>query len=64
MDDTEKDWIGTFILHLEYERRLSALTCKHYRRDLDALDERTDEVEATEGEDEVSHVEEGEPASG
>ncbi|MDH3613578.1 MAG: tyrosine recombinase XerC [Gammaproteobacteria bacterium] len=37
MDDTEKDWIGTFIRHLEYERRLSALTCKHYRRDLDAL---------------------------
>jgi len=37
VDDTEKDWIGKFIRHLEYERRLSALTCKHYRRDLDAL---------------------------
>jgi integrase/recombinase XerC len=35
--DTEKDWIDRFISHLEYERRLSALTCKHYRRDLQAL---------------------------
>jgi len=37
VDDTEKDWIGKFIRHLEYERRLSELTCKHYRRDLEAL---------------------------
>ncbi len=37
MDDTEKDWIEKFISHLEYERRLSALTRKHYRRDLEAL---------------------------
>jgi integrase/recombinase XerC len=37
VDDTEKGWIDTFIHHLEYERRLSALTCKHYRRDLVAL---------------------------
>jgi len=37
VDDTEKDWIENFIRHLEYERRLSALTCKHYRRDLEAL---------------------------
>jgi len=33
----EKDWINTFIRHLRYERRLSELTCKHYRRDLEAL---------------------------
>ena len=37
MDDTEKGWIDNFIRHLEYERRLSDLTCKHYRRDLEAL---------------------------
>jgi integrase/recombinase XerC len=30
-------WIDRFIRHLEYERRLSPLTCKNYRRDLDAL---------------------------
>ncbi len=27
-------WIDRFIRHLEYERRLSPLTCKNYRRDL------------------------------
>jgi len=37
VDDTEKDWVDKFIRHLKYERRLSDLTCKHYRRDLDAL---------------------------
>jgi integrase/recombinase XerC len=37
VDDTEKDWINRFIRHLGYERRLSELTCKHYRRDLEAL---------------------------
>lgn len=37
MRDSEKDWIDKFIRHLQYERRLSPLTCKHYRRDLDAL---------------------------
>lgn len=37
MNDAEKGWIDKFIRHLEYERRLSDLTCKHYRRDLDAL---------------------------
>ena len=37
MDSTEKDWIGQFIGHLAFERRLSELTCKHYRRDLEAL---------------------------
>jgi len=35
--DSEKDWIDSFIRHLQYERRLSPLTCKHYRRDLLAL---------------------------
>ena len=33
----EKDWINTFIRHLQYERRLSELTCKHYRRDIEAM---------------------------
>lgn len=33
----EKDWINKFIRHLQYERRLSALTCKHYQRDLESL---------------------------
>ena len=35
MDDA--GWIDRFIRHLEIERRLSPLTCKNYRRDLDAL---------------------------
>ena len=33
----EHDWIDRFIRHLEFERRLSGLTCKNYRRDLVAL---------------------------
>ncbi len=37
MNDKEKGWIDQFIRHLEFERRLSPLTCKHYRRDLEAL---------------------------
>jgi len=37
VDAAEADWIDRFIRHLEFERRLSAETCKHYRRDLDAL---------------------------
>jgi len=37
LDRAETDWIDKFIGHLEYERRLSPLTCKHYRRDLVAL---------------------------
>lgn len=37
MDDAEKGWIEKFIRHLGYERRLSDLTCKHYRRDLKTL---------------------------
>jgi len=37
VDSAERDWIDRFIGHLKYERRLSDLTCKHYRRDLHAL---------------------------
>ncbi len=37
MRDEEKAWINTFIRHLQYERRLSELTCKHYRRDVESL---------------------------
>lgn len=43
MDAAERGWIDRFIRHLELERRLSPLTCKHYRRDLDALDAWCDE---------------------
>ncbi len=35
MDDA--GWIDRFIRHLEIERRLSPLTCKNYRRDLELL---------------------------
>lgn len=44
MDSAERGWIEQFINHLEFERRLSALTCKNYRRDLVALDTWCDEV--------------------
>jgi len=37
VDTAESDWIDKFIHHLAYERRLSPLTGKHYRRDLRAL---------------------------
>jgi integrase/recombinase XerC len=37
VDNAESEWIDKFIHHLEFERRLSPLTCKHYRRDLIAL---------------------------
>ena len=37
MDAAEEDWIARFIHHLEVERRLSPMTCRHYRRDLEAL---------------------------
>jgi len=37
VDAAEAGWIERFIRHLEFERRLSAATCKHYRRDLEAL---------------------------
>ena len=39
MKKIEHDWIDKFIRHLEFERRLSPLTCKHYQRDLKALAE-------------------------
>jgi integrase/recombinase XerC len=42
MRQEEKDWINTFIRHLQYERRLSELTCKHYRRDLESLSQFAD----------------------
>ncbi len=45
MDSAETDWIDQFIGHLKYERRLSPLTCKHYRRDLLALAAFCDEIE-------------------
>ena len=45
MDSAETDWIDKFIGHLEYERRLSPLTCKHYRRDLVALTDFCDEID-------------------
>jgi len=44
VDATEADWIDRFIRHLEYERRLSPETCKHYRRDLNALSDYCDEA--------------------
>ena len=34
---SDPGWIDRFIRHLEIERRLSPLTCKNYRRDLEAL---------------------------
>ena len=34
---SDASWIDRFIRHLEFERRLSPLTCKNYRRDLDTL---------------------------
>ena len=37
MQEPALDWVDRFVGHLTYERRLSELTCKHYRRDLDAL---------------------------
>jgi len=37
VDDSEKLWVDKFLQHLEFERRLSPLTCKHYRRDLESL---------------------------
>jgi integrase/recombinase XerC len=45
LDSAETDWIDQFIGHLKYERRLSPLTCKHYRRDLLALAAFCDEIE-------------------
>ena len=34
MDTAESARIDAFVRHLQYERRLSPETCKHYRRDL------------------------------
>ncbi|MEM7430640.1 MAG: tyrosine recombinase XerC [Pseudomonadota bacterium] len=48
-------WIDSFIRHLEVERRLSPLTCKHYRRDLDALAKYCDEVDIDNWGDVDSH---------
>jgi len=45
MKQNEYDWIDKFIRHLEFERRLSDLTCKHYRRDLKALAEYCDQYD-------------------
>ena len=45
MRDRELDWLDRFIRHLETERRLSANTCKHYRRDLDSLVAFLDELD-------------------
>jgi len=44
LHSAEKDWIDKFIAHLGYERRLSPLTCKHYRRDLEAFAAYCDET--------------------
>jgi integrase/recombinase XerC len=33
----DSGWIDRFIRHLEFERQLSPLTCKNYRRDLELL---------------------------
>ena len=44
MNKIEHDWIDQFIQHLEFERRLSDLTCKHYRRDINALAEYCDKI--------------------
>ena len=46
MHTGETQRIDEFVRHLELERRLSRLTCKHYRRDLDALADWCDEVDA------------------
>ena len=47
MNQNEQDWIDKFIRHLEFERRLSDLTCKHYQRDLQALAEYCDQCALT-----------------
>ena len=43
MDAAEAAWIDAFVRHLEFERRLSKQTCKHYRRDVIALQTWCDE---------------------
>ena len=44
MADTTRDWIERFLHHLQTERRLSANTRKHYRRDLDELNNWCQEI--------------------
>lgn len=44
LDNAETAWIDKFISHLQYERRLSPHTCKHYRRDLLSLLEFCNEI--------------------
>ncbi len=44
MNAAEADWIDAFVRHLEFERRLSKETCKHYRRDIDTLQSWCDET--------------------
>jgi integrase/recombinase XerC len=44
VDAAETDRIDAFVRHLRYERRLSPETCKHYRRDLLALQAWCDET--------------------
>lgn len=34
---THQDWRAGYLAHLAHERRLSALTCQHYGRDIDLL---------------------------
>ena len=43
MNESESGWIEQFLKHLEFERRLSPLTCKNYGRDLRALEAWCDE---------------------
>ena len=47
MIKVEHDWIDKFIRHLEFERRLSHLTCKHYQRDIKALAEYCDKYDVS-----------------
>jgi len=47
VDDAERDWIDRFARHLEFERRLSLQTCKHYRRDIEALQSFCDDAGVT-----------------
>jgi integrase/recombinase XerC len=47
VDTTEATWIDRFLRHLDVERRLSRLTCKHYRRDLQSLADWCDKNDIT-----------------
>jgi site-specific recombinase XerC len=37
VEHAERSLIERFVRHLSLERRMSPLTCKHYRRDLESL---------------------------